>query len=211
MASFRYFWKWLGPMSVLTLAWSACTIAYAASIGDAEVKQCVRDILQQERSTCLNIVSLGSVTKIDGREVSKEAFIIADVELQVLQRIAAKSSAAAQCTGTGWLVDPPKNPYPSNSGQWFMFQSQADMAGGYLEAGQGLRIRKNFRFELWDSGWRCAEKSMAPVDTGWLIKLESPRSPGPPNCTGNTFPCGNGCFNPSSGQACSGNRIILVP
>jgi hypothetical protein len=209
MSHLRCYWKWVGSLSVLAM--SICAVASAAPIGETEVTQCVNDILQRARASCLNYVSLRSVTKIDGREDSKEAFIIADVEFQVKQRIAAKSPAAAQCTGTGWLVDPPKNPYPSNSGQWFMFQSQADMAGGYLEVGQGLRIRKNFRFELWDSGWRCAEKSMAPVDTGWLIKLESPRSPGPPNCTGNTFPCGNGCFNPSSGQACSGNRIILVP
>jgi len=173
MSHLRCYWKWVGSLSVLAM--SICAVASAAPIGETEVTQCVNDILQRARASCLNYVSLRSVTKIDGREDSKEAFIIADVEFQVKQRIAAKSPAAAQCTGTGWLVDPPKNPYPPNSGAWFMFQSQADLDGGYLEAGQELRIRKKFTFELWDSGWRCADTSMSPVDKGWLGTLEPPR------------------------------------
>jgi hypothetical protein len=173
MSHSRYYWKWVGSLSVLAMG--ICAVANAGPIGEAEVTQCVNDILQRARASCLNYVSLRSVTKVDGREVSKEAFVIADVELQLKQRIGAKSEAAGQCTGTGWLVDPPKNPYPPNSGAWFMFQSQADLDGGYLEAGQGLRIRKKFTFELWDSGWRCADTSMSPVDKGWLAKLEPPR------------------------------------
>jgi len=48
-----------------------------------------------------------------------------------------------------------------------MYQSQADMSGGYLEPGRGLRVRKNFKFEKWESGWRCAEQSMRPLMLVW--------------------------------------------
>jgi hypothetical protein len=172
MTCVRHYWKWVWALSVVMTGF--CALASAESIGAPAVEQCVKDILQQEKGFCLNYVSLRSVTKVDGREVSKEAFVIADVELLVKQQIGAKSKGTFQCTGSGWIVDPPKNPYPPNSGQWLMFQSQADMDGGYLEAGQVLRIQKKFRFELWDSGWRCAETSLGPVDKGWLVKREPP-------------------------------------
>ena len=38
------------------------------------------------------------------------------------------------------------------------------MDGGYLEPGWQLKVRKTFKFELWESGWRCAATQMIPLD-----------------------------------------------
>lgn len=146
----------------------------AAQVGETEVRQCVQGILERVGAgACSNYFSLESVKKADARETSIEAFVIADIDFRVKQRMGGTSQAARECTGNGWSVEV-KNPYPPNTGQWFMYQSQADMDGGYLEPGRGLRVRKKFKFERWESGWRCAEAQMSPIDQAWFLNTAPP-------------------------------------
>lgn len=155
----------------VTLIVMACfaVSANAAPVGEAEVKQCVQDILQRSGGgACSNYFSLESVKKVDARETSNKAFVIADVTFRVKQRVGGASQAANVCTGSEWSVKT-KNPYPPNTGAWFMYQSQADMEGGYLEPGWQLKVRKTFKFEHWESGWRCAATQMIPLDLIWPI------------------------------------------
>lgn len=168
-----------GIMSIGTACFAV--LASAATVGEAEVQQCVQDILQRVGAgACSNYFSLESVKKVDARETSNEAFVIADIVFRVKQRLGGTSQGAAQCTGTGWRGET-KNPYPPNTGAWFMYQSQADMDGGYLEPGRGLKVRKNFKFERWESGWRCAEKQMSPIDQMWFVNTSASSSaPAPP-------------------------------
>lgn len=163
----------------IILIGTACFAALvsAAPVGEAEVRQCVQDIFQRAAGgQCSKGFSLESVRKVDARETSSEAFVIADIDFRVKQQVGGTSQGARQCTGAGWRVEV-KNPYPPNSGQWFMYQSQADMDGGYLEPGRGLRIRKKFKFEHWESGWRCAEAQMDPVDQMWFVNTPAPTPP----------------------------------
>lgn len=158
---------WLGIGSISTAF--VCGLVSAAPVGEAEVKQCVQDILQRVGAgACSKYLSLESVKKIDARETSTEAFVIADIVFRVTTQIGGTSQVATQCTGTGWRGEV-KNPHPSNTGAWFMFQSQADMDGGYLEPGRGLMVEKSFKFERWESGWRCAESQMSPISKMWFV------------------------------------------
>jgi hypothetical protein len=150
--------------------------ASATRISEGQIKQCLSDILQRNNGKCQNIISPGRVRIVDERVLSKDAYVIANIDLQIKDEIGATSEAADVCTGTEWNVPPPPNPYRPNSGEWFMYQSS--QSGGSLKAGQGLRIQKSFHFELWDSGWRCAEKSMQPVEKGWLTELKPVPSAG---------------------------------
>lgn len=155
----------------IILIGTACfaVLVSAAPVGEVEVRKCVQDIFQRAGAgACSNYFSLESVKKVDARETSNEAFVIADIDFRVKQRTDGTSQGTRECTGAGWRGET-KNPYPPNTGQWFMYQSQADMAGGYLEPGRGLRIRKKFKFEHWESGWRCAEAQMNPVDQMWFV------------------------------------------
>lgn len=156
--------------SLLTFAISAvwCTnVALAAAVGEEDVRQCARELFQRVAGgQCGNVFSLETVRKVDSREAASEANVIADIEFRVKQQVGGTSQATTECTGNAWRVEV-KNPYPPNTGQWFMYQSQADMSGGYLEPGRGLRVRKNFKFEKWESGWRCAEQSMRPLMLVW--------------------------------------------
>ena len=158
----------------LISAASVSTSIHAAPVGEAEVRQCAQEIFQRAAGgQCARGFSLESVKKVDARQTSSEAFVIADIDFRVKQQVGGTSQGTRQCTGTGWRGEV-KNPYPSNTGQWFMFQSQADMDGGYLEPGRGLRIRKKFKFEHWESGWRCAEAEMGPIDQTWFINAPAP-------------------------------------
>ena len=155
----------------------ACTLASAAPVGQAEVKHCAQDIFQRALAgACSNYFSLESVKKIDARETSTDVYVIAEISLRAKQRMAAQSQAATECTGTAWNVQI-KNPYPPNTSAWLMYQSQANMDGGYIETGQGLVIRKKFKFEHWDSGWRCAEAQMSPIDRGWFVNTPVSEAP----------------------------------
>jgi len=145
----------------------ACAQSHAASVGEAEVRQCAEGLFRlAANGQCGNYFSLVAVHKVDARETSGEANVIADIDFQVKQRLGGSSSGASQCTGNSWKIEV-KNPHPPNTAQWLMFQSQGDLNGGYLEPGRGLRVRKNFKFEKWDSGWRCAESSMSPLMLVW--------------------------------------------
>jgi hypothetical protein len=176
-----------GAISALIVTVVASMQAHAASVSEADVRQCATDLFQRAAGGgCGNFFSLDAVRKVDARESSSDANVIADIDFRVKQRVEGNSPAATQCTGNVWKVEV-KNPYPPNTGQWFMYQSQADMAGGYLEPNRGLRVRKNFKFEKWESGWRCAEQSMSPLLLVW-----NNIQPSPALSNGNSTPAGQG-------------------
>ena len=143
--------------------------ANAAGVGEMEVKRCIADVLQTAGGgQCWNYFVVETVRKVDARQASSEANVIADIDIRVRARLAGKSPGAVECTGTGWSVQV-KNPHPPNTGQWFMYQAQADMDGGYLEPDRRLRVRKNFKFERWESGWRRATGTMSPIEKAWFL------------------------------------------
>jgi hypothetical protein len=153
--------------------WATITIvlvpvqARAASVGEAEVRRCVEDLFRlAANGQCSSYFSLKAVRKVDARETGAEANVIADIDFLVIKELGGSSSGASQCTGNSWKIKV-ENPYPPNSAQWLLYQSQGDMSGGYLKPGRGLRVRKNFKFEKWESGWRCAEQSMSPLLLVW--------------------------------------------
>ena len=94
-----------------------------------------------------------------------------------------------------------------------MFQSQADMSGGYLEPGMGVRVRKNFKFERWESGWRCVAAEMSPVDQAWFLNKPAKReidwgerSQGTVGPQGQP-PC-PGSYNAATWTSCFGTRTF---
>jgi hypothetical protein len=177
--------------------------AHATSVSEADVRQCAMELFQRAAGgACGNFFSLEAVRKVDARESGSDANIIADIDFRVKRRVGGSSPAATQCTGNAWKVEI-KNPYQPNTGQWFMYQSQADMAGGYLEPNRGLRVRKNFHFEKWESGWRCAEQSMSPLMLVWDNIQSSP-------ALTNENSYGDGAGDQSVGSANSAEKLTRI-
>lgn len=181
-------------LALLSIALSPASPVVAAPVDEPEVRQCVQSILQGAAGgSCNSYLSLESVKKIDARSTPTEAFVIAEIIFRVKQRLDGGSRGASECTGSTWRGEV-KNPYPPNTAQWLMYQSQADMAGGYLEPGRGLLVRKTFKFERWESGWRCAAREMSPLDGIAFVNTPAARDSPPPSST-------------KSSRSCSGSSV----
>lgn len=193
--------------SVLLIA----STSVAAQTRDADVNtvgQCVAAI--QQRYECQPWVSVQDVRQID-RRVDRDqgsAVVIAEIDLRVLKTFdATESQVTRQCTGTRWGMAREKvRSLPGTFG-----------FGRSFLVGQELMVRKSFLFQKFESGWRCATTDFGPLEAAFYTNNKptaadlAPPPPVAPNCTGDNLRCGYRCYNPKSGQACSGGQVICTP
>jgi hypothetical protein len=127
------------------------------------VQQCVTDIWQK-LGYCPQYFTLDSIRTLDSRKSADEAHVIAELSVRVHLQMGQDSMAATNCTGTAWAL-PPKRQRTTIE----MLMQVRDP----LDVGQQLIIRKEFTFQKWQSGWRCADTTLSPVQSASALAWTS--------------------------------------
>jgi hypothetical protein len=144
------------------------SIAQEQSVGGASsspdvsaVRQCMGLFYP---STC-GSVSIIDVRQVDRRITGTDATVIAEVDFRVGKPFAGCSPVAVNCTGTCWDMDPTKvRSTPDATLAMMPLPPPNAQQNNWFIAGQGLRIRKRFEFQKFESGWRCTNKAMGPLE-----------------------------------------------
>jgi hypothetical protein len=116
-----------------------CGVCFADP-GSQEIKACAANILRSA-GICTPYVTLESATAVDSRGNASEMHIIGEVAFRTLVNLNPVGEAAQVCTGASWQVSD-------------------------IKQGQRILIKKEFVFQKWQSGWRCATTSMMPIVVG---------------------------------------------
>ena len=137
--------KQAGSAALVVALLTGCS----ADLADEHVRHCAADLLSQvaQKRRCDEFLKLGEVRRLDTASRGKGVMeSTAELELEVTQRLHGQSRIAKQCTGTD-------------------FKGREAL----LLAGDRLRLKKVFRFERYESGWRCTTAEMAPILSGERI------------------------------------------
>lgn len=132
----------------------------------AAVKQCMASFYP---NTCGGPVTVTDMRQVDRRITPTDATVIAEIDFRVENGFAGCSPNAVNCTGTCWDMDPTKvRSQQANTGMLLVPMPNANQENFFL-VGQGLRIRKSFEFQKYESGWRCSTKALQPVDGAFYL------------------------------------------
>jgi invasion protein IalB len=131
----------------------------------AAVRQCLASFYP---NTCGGAVTMTNIRQVDRRVTASDATVIAEIDFSVQQGFAGCSPNALNCTGTCWDMDPAKvRSEQMNTGLPLPMPDAGQDHAFFI--GQGLRIRKNFEFQKYESGWRCVTKALQPVDGAFYL------------------------------------------
>ena len=131
----------------------------------AAVRQCLALFYP---NTCGGPVAMTNVRQVDRRITATDATVIAEIDFSVQQGFAGCSPNALNCTGTCWDMDSAKVRSEQMNTGLPIPMPDAGQDHAFI-VGQGLRIRKNFEFQKYESGWRCVTKSLQPVDGAFYL------------------------------------------
>jgi uncharacterized protein YecT (DUF1311 family) len=115
------------------------------------VDLCVAQI--HSANTCHTFLRVSRIVPIDSEVATREALVVAQVEMVVLSPFAACSPIASSCTGTCWDLRSGKAKSTPGSRESFPVSHR-------------LKIEKSFAFQKTDSGWRCDTAALEPVEIG---------------------------------------------
>lgn len=132
----------------------------------AAVRACFDSIMSSV--DCGGWLQVDDIRKVDRRISPNEAVVISEIDFTVLRSFSGNSQISYYCTGTEWDMDPKKVESIGSGLPMIGLIPGSEKENRFL-VGQKLRVRKNFSYQKYESGWRCTDRAMAPVDAGYYL------------------------------------------